>query len=632
MAIALVQKTTQQFYDGVTTASRTLTGVTAGNLVTATVACVSQPNTSPTPALPTPSGWSVAIAPTGSTGIDAYRGQCAIYYKENASSGSHTIDFSGAAALPTDSYAEITIEEWSGAVTSGALDVVASSALATPNTSGTSGTTSSTTQADGLAIAVGCPGGGSVSALSTPPSSGFTVIDTEPTNSVHTAYDAGYKILAASGTQSASWTWTGDNAWVGVIATFKAASAAVAPLPGNITELPPIGRNYDYELRAFQSDPVGPANEISHSIECNYELSPFGRDFNFELSGFQAASINSDNNFSTNSFVFDLPPIGRDFNYELRAFQLESGKEDAYSGIALPTHDEGFPLGRDFNYELAGYQQGIVAPTAGTDNIIPKQTENPLFLGNYSVIDDFLFTAVGPNAPLLPSDPQQHYDLAPVLAVDHTEIFLFPGVGADAAPEIDANADAFYENPPFFKPHYPNIEGFQYAAVGPNAAAIPLSDPQQHYEVPSLVGQPYPGYEFSLSAVREDAPLTEEVVISHYLLPPTGRNYDFELEGFQASPLAPENLPASTLTVFDLAPEGRDFNYQLAGYQSSPLATDIPLMAAFEFPLYHHPEFDEDDITPFLGMQNSPRPSDFVPPPVDSGPSFYQPTFRPRRR
>lgn len=226
MTIALVQKTVQQFYNGVTIASRTITGVTAGNLLTATVACASVANTSPVPALPTPTGWTAAIAPTGSTGIDAYRGICAIYYKENAASGSHTIDFSGGAALPTDSYAEITIEEWSGIVTAGALDVVSNSALATPQTAGTSGTTAATAVATSVHIAVGVPGGGSQSALSSPATTGYTAIDTSASNAVNTAYDASYKILSATGAQTASWTWTGNGAWCGVGAVFKGTTAS----------------------------------------------------------------------------------------------------------------------------------------------------------------------------------------------------------------------------------------------------------------------------------------------------------------------------------------------------------------------------------------------------------------------
>lgn len=364
MAIALVQKTAQQFYDGVTTASRTITGVTAGNLVTATVAVVSQPNTTPVPALPTPSGWTAAIAPTGATGIEAYRGICAIFYKQNAASGSHTIDFTGASAWPLDSYGEITLEEWSGAETSGVLDVVASSALATPNTSGTSGTTATTAVAASVAIAVGNPGGASPTALSSPAATGYTSIDTEPSNATHTAYQASYKILSATATQSASWTWTGNNAWIGIIAVFKGASA---PPPSNpilaATELPPIGHDFEYELAGFQHSPMRLDNETAVGAEEVTALPPAGRDFDYELAGYQQDSVVADNSEAAGLIHDDLTPAGRDFDFQLEGYQQPPISDD-YSDPDRAINSAHFDLtqeGRNFDYELVGYQQGTVS-------------------------------------------------------------------------------------------------------------------------------------------------------------------------------------------------------------------------------------------------------------------------------
>lgn len=224
MTVAFVQKTAQQLFSGVSTASRTITGVTAHNTVAALVTFASQPNPTNPAALPIPTGWTVAENPIG-PGPDTspYRPVNAIYFKADAASGSHTIDFSGAAALPTDSYGAITLIEFSGCDTTSPLDTHGTTSAMT----GTSGSTSAVTNsiADAVALVIGHPDSNGVSSLSFPPSSGYTDLDHSTNNSADAAYDFGYKILSATGSQQASWTWTGDAPFQGTIVILKGASA-----------------------------------------------------------------------------------------------------------------------------------------------------------------------------------------------------------------------------------------------------------------------------------------------------------------------------------------------------------------------------------------------------------------------
>jgi hypothetical protein len=71
-------------------------------------------------------------------------------------------------------------------------------------------------------FAVGSISGAGVSDHSFP-QSGYTGIDREVTDSSHTAYGSGYKIVSATGAQSAQFTVTGASEGTVVLATFKGA-------------------------------------------------------------------------------------------------------------------------------------------------------------------------------------------------------------------------------------------------------------------------------------------------------------------------------------------------------------------------------------------------------------------------
>lgn len=213
MAVAHVQTSAEAYGLEVSSFAPSLTGVTAGNHVACAVSYV--PSASTNTACPTPSGWSVAEAPTSTFGT-AYAPRAAIFYKQNAGAGTQTATFS----LPAGSYIGAQIIEHSGASTTASLDVHANT-IGTHASTG-SVTTGASTVADSFVIATGCV---EAESFSTPPTTGYTAIGYDDGNNI--TYSPGRKILSATGTQSATWTWsnaggsyTGNHALV--IAVFKA--------------------------------------------------------------------------------------------------------------------------------------------------------------------------------------------------------------------------------------------------------------------------------------------------------------------------------------------------------------------------------------------------------------------------
>ena len=238
MAIAFVQKSAQLFADNATTISPSLAGTTAGNLVVMLVNCVDAGVASPPPALSPPAGWLDAVSEVGPVGGDAFKPVTAIFYKENIAGGVE----SGTVNLPASSYAMATIVEFSGVSTSSSLDVVDSASFIGV-TAGDSGTTAATAIADSVAIAVGCPqvgGGAATTGLSTPAAVGYTNLYAEVDGGGgHTVGSHDYKILSATGTQVASWTWNESAYFSGSIAVF---SGTVAPASTGNSFVPLIRR------------------------------------------------------------------------------------------------------------------------------------------------------------------------------------------------------------------------------------------------------------------------------------------------------------------------------------------------------------------------------------------------------
>ena len=212
----LVQQTAELFADNTSSIAPSITGVTAGNTVIMLVACTqSGTNT----ALTAPSGWSTAISIAG-PGSGTFRQQVSVFYKENASSGSH----SGTVTFNNNSFAAAVICEFSGLKTSGSLDTT-NSQTGTATTSASTGSATNT-QANSLVLAVACVSSdaGSMTGLSSPASSGYTNIDGELTEAVHTGYQFSYKNVTSSASQSGSWTWTNNAQYGAAVVIFQDAA------------------------------------------------------------------------------------------------------------------------------------------------------------------------------------------------------------------------------------------------------------------------------------------------------------------------------------------------------------------------------------------------------------------------
>lgn len=214
----LVQQTTELFADSTSSIAPSITGVTAGNLVVMLVAC-SQNGTNT--ALTAPAGWSTGISTTGPAS-GTYRQQIACFYKENAASGSH----SGTVTFNNHSYAAAVIVEFSGVKTTSSLDATNSS-LATATTSGSTGNASNTTT-NALVLAISCVSSdaGTMTGLSSPASSGYTNIDGELNEVIHTGYQFSYKNVSSVASQSGSWTWTNNANCAGAVVIFGDAGTA----------------------------------------------------------------------------------------------------------------------------------------------------------------------------------------------------------------------------------------------------------------------------------------------------------------------------------------------------------------------------------------------------------------------
>lgn len=214
MAVAFVKQSAEAYGLEVSSFAPSLASVVAGNCCVVTISYV--PSGTSDVAVPTPTtGWSVATAPTTGDG-NAYDAHAAIFYKQNAGSGTQTATFS----LPAGSYIGGQISEYSGVSTTAALDVAAFND-ATGSTGG-SVTTATSTVADAVVVANVCV---IAENPSTPPTTSYTAIGQDPGDNI--TYSSAYKILSATGTQSATWTWSGAGYtfhYIAVAAVFKADS------------------------------------------------------------------------------------------------------------------------------------------------------------------------------------------------------------------------------------------------------------------------------------------------------------------------------------------------------------------------------------------------------------------------
>ena len=147
-----------------------------------------------------------------------------IWYKANVSAGAETLTITPTST--SGNYVTAVAQEWSGMATSSPLDRTGTSGTLTVSTS------AATTQANEVVFTVAVADAGSSNVNWGTPS-GYTLIARENDSNTYTGLQAAYKIVAATGTQSATHTNSSVSADT-IIATFKVAGS------GAVTLAPPL--------------------------------------------------------------------------------------------------------------------------------------------------------------------------------------------------------------------------------------------------------------------------------------------------------------------------------------------------------------------------------------------------------
>ena len=227
MAITKTQSTTG---NGATIA---LTSVASGSLLTLQDSFFRATTTGAGETVPTDTQGTWSIAQNGAPGNDTNSdGGSGIFYQANVAAGTHTV------TPQANSGHNATLAEWAGISTTTPFDVGANARTVNSSiTSQVTGTTATTAQADELVLITLGLGAtvGSANVGFTDPVSGFTSLQVNPNDSSDLATFHAYKVVAATGTQSATFNWTDSETgqYCGAnIATFKAAAAGGDTLMG----------------------------------------------------------------------------------------------------------------------------------------------------------------------------------------------------------------------------------------------------------------------------------------------------------------------------------------------------------------------------------------------------------------
>lgn len=215
-----------------TGANPQLTSVVAGSLLALMSSCFNSAGVI-AETLPTDSAGTFLTQDKLVANISSQGCVCSIFYIENASAGTHT-------ATPQNFGAgsqNRTYAEFSGLATSSSIDQKTSGATANTNhTSQATGTTGTTGQADELVLIAlslaASPGSATVGF--TDPVSTFSTLQKVSNDSSDEATFHAYKVVAATGTQAATFNWTDTSATQtsqALIGTYKAAAAGGASRP-----------------------------------------------------------------------------------------------------------------------------------------------------------------------------------------------------------------------------------------------------------------------------------------------------------------------------------------------------------------------------------------------------------------
>lgn len=234
---------------GGTTITPTLTGVGAGNLLILELHWQQDSGLTTAPATPTNEAWALPTggAPAGvaSKGVSSYRTGCAVYYLQNASTGSH----SAVITCTTGGVMSARIHEFNSGFTSGSFDKLSSgSAAGTSNSAGGStGTTGTLANANSIVFAtVTGPGLNGVAAMGITDAAGYTSVGSQQHSDNSICSGTSYHIVTTTTAVSASWTWTGATGeYEALVVAFKANAPVTPP---KITSISPTTITYNSPL------------------------------------------------------------------------------------------------------------------------------------------------------------------------------------------------------------------------------------------------------------------------------------------------------------------------------------------------------------------------------------------------
>jgi hypothetical protein len=229
MAIVLVQSAKRVITGVNNTTLAFPSNVTAGNLI-----CVSHAHfTSPARTITTPvDTLTHTYVPMTAEQTKDGEGKLRSYYVENCSGGANTVTFD--IELATTGDITVVIAEFSGIVTSGALDKTQVD-TGDLTTDATSEFTLETAQADELLWGAVIHTGADTTIAETGDAS---LVQENEGGSSNMPLAVSYEIVAAISTYAATWTFGANRDYAAHIATFKAAAAA-----GGIA-IPILGRQY----------------------------------------------------------------------------------------------------------------------------------------------------------------------------------------------------------------------------------------------------------------------------------------------------------------------------------------------------------------------------------------------------
>lgn len=218
-AKTFVQKSAVNASSGVTTQTTTLTGVTSGNLLVVICHWVMNAASGNPTIDATSTGWQQAVqaGPVVTTN-SAWINGTSIFYLANAGAGSNSLKLNWASTARM----RTIMCEVSGAATSGVVDKTSTNTSTSATTLST--TTAATTWATEISFAA-CSAsaftGNSAIGLTDPPTGYISIAVNQDTNT-YAATECAYLIVSATGTQTASWSFSAGAAEMTVaIATFK---------------------------------------------------------------------------------------------------------------------------------------------------------------------------------------------------------------------------------------------------------------------------------------------------------------------------------------------------------------------------------------------------------------------------